>query len=158
MKITQLNDGIFDLSSGETISTKNMPLTPDPKGMIQPYFNNQLGDFEFAEPKSKYGCTYKQKKYFTNIKNGEKMKLSELIMDDNSVEKENAESVCEYLDACKIPYKKTFKNDFTGADFLLDDEKIAKQVYDVVSKHHIISSDFYITLNDNKISVEFKED
>lgn len=87
------------------------------------------------------------------------MRLSDLINESVTYKDgENAETTCEFLRACNIPFKKEFREDETGADFTLKNFKIAKEAFKAIKQQKKICRNFDIVLEKgaNTIKVYFK--
>jgi hypothetical protein len=69
------------------------------------------------------------------------MKLSTLSDASENLKAKRASSVCQYLTACGIKFKKKFKIEPLGADFVLDDAETAKQVLSDLQAHEKIGTD-----------------
>jgi len=69
----------------------------------------------------------------------------------------NAESTCKYLEANGVPFKKIFRDDDTGADFILKTNGDAERCYNELSTHKKINKNFNIEWDgSNIIKVYFK--
>lgn len=71
---------------------------------------------------------------------------------------EDAETTCEFLRACGVPFKKSFRDDGTGADFSMTNFSIARKVIKALKKHKKICRNFDVQLEkgSNTIKVYFK--
>ena len=88
------------------------------------------------------------------------MRLSDLNLNESITFKngDDAETTCEFLRACKIPFKKEAREDGTGADFTLKNFAIAKKAIKAIHNHKHICKNFDVTLEkgSNTIKVYFK--
>ena len=69
------------------------------------------------------------------------------IVASNAVKPEDAETLCQYLSVKRIPYKKKFTADFTGAHYALKSIEIASQVFEEISTHPHIARKFDLALD-----------
>lgn len=62
------------------------------------------------------------------------------------------------MDTNGVPFKKSFRDDNTGADFTLENSKIAHQMYCQLKKHKKIKQNFDIELpkDSNIIKIYYK--
>jgi hypothetical protein len=89
------------------------------------------------------------------------MRLSDLNLNESITFKngEEAETTCEFLKACKIPFKKEMRTDGTGADFTLKNFAIAKKALKgIKTSNKKICKNFDLVLDkgSNTIKVYFK--
>lgn len=87
------------------------------------------------------------------------MRLNDLL--DESVtfkNGENAETTCEYLKDCGIPFDKKPREDGTGADFSMRNIRTAKKAFKELMQHKKICKNFDLVLEkgSNTIKVYFK--
>lgn len=88
------------------------------------------------------------------------MRLSDLIesIEVNPAGKD-AETTCEYLSACGIPYEKIKRADGSGADFKMKNLKIARKAFKELMNHRKICKHFDLELaieTEPTIKVYFK--
>lgn len=89
------------------------------------------------------------------------MKLSSLTDESTNLKAKKATSVCQYLTACGINFKKKFRIEPIGADFYFDDADTAKKVLVDLKNHEKIGEHMSIQLSDkldNVIKVFYIED
>ena len=91
------------------------------------------------------------------------MKLSSLTDESTNLKAKKATSVCQYLTACGINFKKKFRMEPIGADFYLDDAETAKKVLADLQAHERIGQSEHLTMQlsdklDNVIKVLYIEE
>ena len=91
------------------------------------------------------------------------MKLSSLTDESTNLKAKKATSVCQYLTACGINFKKKFRIEPIGADFYFDDADTAKKVLVDLKNHERIGKSEHMTMQlsdklDNVIKVFYIED
>ena len=87
------------------------------------------------------------------------MKLNDLISESITFKNgENAETTCEFLKACKVPFKKDVRSDGSGADFTMKNFMIAKKAVKALKQQKKVCRNFDIVLEkgSNTIKVYFK--
>ena len=91
------------------------------------------------------------------------MKLSSLTDESINIKAKKATSVCQYLTACGINFKKKFRMEPIGADFYMDDAETAKKVLADLQAHEKIGKSEHLTMQlsdklDNVIKVIYIEE
>jgi hypothetical protein len=85
------------------------------------------------------------------------MRLNDLLKESKPVIAKY-ETTCEYLTQCGIPFVKNRRADGTGADFLLKNLAIAKDVFKRVTNDRVLtkSFDFELDTSNKTVKVYFK--